>query len=274
MTANKIIFLILSLPLLLGLAFSPGAAQEGSVTELTVFAAASLTEAFQALAMAFEAKHPGTKIRFNFGGTQQLVQQIIQGAKADLLASANSKQMKIAITAGVIDTTHVGVFARNRLVVVLPRDNPARLRDLRDLAKPNVKVVLADSSVPVGQYAMQFLDRCSAPGEFGNSFKKGVLNNVVSYEENVRAVLSKIQLGEADAGIVYSSDISHDALHLIRRVDFPDRLNIIAEYPAGVVRGSGRHALAEEFLEYIRSGEAGQVLSKFGFTPRTAQAGR
>jgi molybdate transport system substrate-binding protein len=269
MTAHKVLVFTLALPVLLGMTLSTGAVDDGGVHELTVFAAASLTEAFRALAVAFEAKHPGTRVRFNFGGSQQLVQQIINGARADVFASANAKQLKVAITAGIIDTGYVGVFARNRLVVVTPGDNPARLRELRDLAKPDVKVILADSSVPVGQYAIQFLDRCSNPGELGNSFKKAVLKNVVSYEENVRAILSKVELGECDAGIVYSSDISQDSLRRTRRIDIPDRLNIVAEYPAGVVRGTAVHPLAEKFIDYLRSAEAGTVLGRFGFMPGT-----
>ena len=248
-------------------------AQPEPNAELTVFAAASLTEAFQTLGKTFGAGHPPVKIVFNFGGSQQLAQQIVQGARADLFAPASMKQMAIAIKAGLIDTTLLRVFARNRLVVILPRNNPAHLAGLKDLAKPGLKVVLADSSVPAGQYALQFLDRCSQSREPGPSFKRDVLRNVVSYEENVRAVLSKVRLDECDAGIVYSSDIARDTSREIRRIDIPDQLNIIAEYPIAIVRETRSPEVAKEFLEYILSDEGGRVLANFGFIA-ASRAGR
>jgi len=248
-------------------------AQSASTTELTVFAAASLTEAFQALGKNFEATHPSTKFVYNFGGSQQLVQQIVQGAEADIFASASLKQMTTAVSHGVIDTPRVRVFARNRLVLILPKENPGDLHALTDLAKQNIKVVLADSSVPVGQYALQMLDRCSKSGEFRESFRSDVLRNVVSYEENVRAVLSKVQLGECDAGIVYSSDLVHDSTGQVQRIDIPDRLNVIAEYPVAIVRGTKSPQRAGEFLNYILSVEGQRVLSSFGFI-EVSPAGR
>jgi len=242
-----------------------GIPQSQEKTKLHVFAAASLSEAFRALGKAFELKHPGVEIQFNFGGSQQLVQQIVQGADADILASANMKQMGIAVKSGVIDTSLPKVFARNRLVVVLPKTNPARLATLNDLAKPGVKLVLADSSVPAGQYALQILGRCSAMKEFGSSYRKNVLKNVVSYEENVLAVLSKVRLDECDAGIVYTSDISRDSTHEILRIYIPDDLNIIAEYPIAIVRESKAKSVAGSFIEYVLSDEGGRALSDFGF---------
>jgi molybdate transport system substrate-binding protein len=130
-----------------------------------------------------------------------------------------------------------------------------------------VKIVLADSSVPAGQYAAQILDRCSAMKEFGASFSKNVLKNVVSYEENVRAVLSKVKLDECDAGIVYTSDISGDSTHDIMRVYIPDDLNIIAEYPIAVVKESKEKSLAASFMNYVLSDEGARTLTKFGFIP-------
>ena len=244
---------------------SPAVAQTGQNKELTVFAAASLTEAFQTLGRSFEATHDSLTIRFNFGGSQQLVQQIIHGAKADLFAPAGMKQMNMAVGAGLVDSSLIRVFARNRLVVIVPKNNPAHVRELKDLATPKLKLVLADSSVPVGQYAIRFLERCSRTEGFASSFRKQVLGNVVSYEENVRAVLSKVRLDECDAGIVYSSDIARDSVHEISRIPIPDQLNIIAEYPLAVVSGSGNPKIAAQFLEYVLSDAGGRVLSQFGF---------
>jgi molybdate transport system substrate-binding protein len=239
--------------------------QSGEKTELHVFAAASLSEAFRALGKTFERQHPGVEIQFNFGGSQQLVQQIVQGADADVLASANMKQMGIAVKSGVMDSSLPRIFARNRLVVILPKTNPGRLATLNDLAKPGVKLVLADSSVPAGQYALQIFDRCSAMKEFGDSFRTNVMKNVVSYEENVLAVLSKVKLDECDAGIVYTSDISRDSTLEVMRIYIPDDLNIIAEYPIAIVKESKARSLAASFIEYVISDEGGRTLSDFGF---------
>ncbi len=251
--------------LLLGEMNQPLVAQTGTTTELTVFAAASLSEAFQTLGNNFEARHHGVKLQFNFGGSQQLVQQMVQGAKADIFASANMKQMTGAIKSGVIDTATVRTFARNRLVVIVPKDNPAHLTQLKDLAKGNIKLILADSSVPAGQYSLQVLDLCSKLHEFGASFRHNVLKNVVSYEENVRAVLIKVRIGECDAGIVYTSDIVHDSLQSVHRIEIPDSLNVIAEYPVALVREGTSRRLAGEFLEYLLSDEGSRVLWEYGF---------
>ncbi len=265
MTVRRTLSTFLAVSFLLWMAQPRLFARTGRRTELTVFAAASLTEAFQTLGRNFEEQHPSTRILFNFGGSQQLVQQVVHGAEADILALANMKQMNIAIAAGVIDTPSVRVFARNRLVIILPADNPAHLMEIKDLAKADVKIVLADSSVPAGQYALQILDKCSHSASFGKSFKDRVLSRVVSYEENVRAVFSKVQLGECDAGIVYSSDIAHDSVRRVQHIDIPDSLNMIAQYPLAIVLGTTSHQSALEFLEYVLSTAGEGVLSTFGF---------
>ena len=156
----------------------------------------------------FEADHPGVTAVFNFAGSQQLAQQINEGAPADVFASANKKQMDVVIEAGGIVSGTQQTFAKNRLVVIFPKDNPAGLAELKDLANPDSKLVLAAKEVPVGQYSLDFLDKAVADTAFGATFKDDVLKNVVSYEDNVKAVLTKVALGEADAGIVYLSDIS------------------------------------------------------------------
>jgi molybdate transport system substrate-binding protein len=270
MTTQKTIEYIFIVLILVFMSRTQLGAQREITTELNVFAAVSLTEAFQTLGKSFEAAHPSVHVRFNFGGSQQLVQQIVQGAKADIFASANMKQMKVAATSGMIDTTSIRTFARNRLVIVLPKENPVHLNELRDLTMPKIKIVLADSSVPVGQYALQVLDHCSTAKELGTTFKAEVLKNVVSYEENVRAVLSKVQLGECDAGIVYTSDIVHDTAHQVGRIEIPDRVNAIAEYPIGVVRKAASNALSVEFITYILSEEGKRVFSTFGFIEMTS----
>jgi molybdate transport system substrate-binding protein len=131
-------------------------------TTLNVFAAASLTGAFGEMGKNFEAKNPGVKVVFNFAGSQQLAQQIGQGADADVFASANTTQMNNVIKSGQIDANASRVFIKNKLVVVFPKDNPKNITKLQDIAAPGVKVILADKSVPAGQYALDFLDKASA----------------------------------------------------------------------------------------------------------------
>ncbi len=235
--------------------------------EVIVFAAASLTEAFTELGGLFEAAHPGSSVIFNFAGSQQLAQQLGEGAPADLFASANARQMEVAIEAGRVLTETQQSFVQNRLVVIYPSDNPAGLSSLEGLAAPGVKLVLAAAEVPVGEYALAFLDRAGQEGALGAEFKAGALANVVSYEENVRAVLSKVLLGEADAGIVYASDISPANAAEVGRLDIPEAWNTIASYPVAPVSDAAHPALAQRFIELLLSAEGQALLARYGFDP-------
>jgi molybdate transport system substrate-binding protein len=236
-------------------------------TDLNVFAAASLKEAFEAIGKDFEAANPGVTVVYNFAGSQQLAQQIGQGAPADVFASPNRAQMDNVIRSGQIVSGAERIFVRNRLVVIYPRENPAELTTLQDLAKPNVKIVFADQAVPVGQYALDFLTKASQLPEFTTAYSATVLKNVVSYEENVRAVLGKVALGEADAGIVYTSDITGDSAQKVGRIDIPDNLNVIAVYPIGPISGSPQTDLAVRYIDYVLSTEGQQILADYGFIP-------
>ena len=170
--------------------------------ELTIFTAASLTDAFKDMAAQIEPANPGTKLTFNFAGSPTLRTQLAQGARADVFASADEPNMAGAEEDGTI-TGQPQIFARNVLVVVVPVKNTAGIQTLQDLAKPNIKLVLTNKEVPVGNYARQALEKMSQNPAFGSDFSKRVLANLVSEETNVRQVAAKVQLGEADAGIVY-----------------------------------------------------------------------
>ncbi|HEY8369057.1 MAG TPA: molybdate ABC transporter substrate-binding protein, partial [Thermodesulfobacteriota bacterium] len=188
-------------------AVATGASVAAPVEELTVFAAASLTEAFRDIGAAFEQANPGVRVVFNFGGSPQLRQQIEQGARADVFASANQAQMDALKSQGLLwgpDRT----FARNRLVVVMPKDNPGKIRSLQDLARPGVKFLTTHRAVPVGAYTRAALEKMSQSPEFGADFASRVAANIVSEEDNVKQIVTKVQLGEVDAGVVYSSDIT------------------------------------------------------------------
>lgn len=234
-----------------------------------VFAAASLRDAFTDIGAAYSRTHPNVVVTFNFAGSDTLAQQIAQGAPADLFASANATQMDVAVKSGAIAGSGVKTFAHNRLVLIYPTANPAHIQTLRDIARPGVKVDLAARSVPVGQYALDFLAKASADPAFGPGYRAAVLKNVVSYETDVKAVLAKIVLGEADAGIVYTTDAA-TASGKVGAITIPDALNSIATYPIGVVNGSKQAAAARDVLNYIVAAQGQDRLAKYGFLPGSA----
>jgi molybdate transport system substrate-binding protein len=238
---------------------------------LTVFAAASLTDAFKEIGQAFEAANPGATLAFNFAGSQQLAQQISQGAPVDVFASANNTQMGVVIKSGQVVSGSQKTFARNRLVVIYPTANPAGLSTLQDLAKPGLKLVLADKTVPVGGYALDFLTKASKDPGFTETYSPTVLANVVSYETDVKQVLAKVSLGEADAGIVYTTDITAGAADKVGRIDIPDNLNTIAAYPIAAIQGAANATLAQKFVDYVLSTDGQAVLAKYGFLPPPAK---
>jgi molybdate transport system substrate-binding protein len=231
-----------------------------------VYAAASLTAAFTDVGKAFEAANPGIQVSFNFAGSQALRTQIEQGARADVFASADTKNMDPLKTQGLVvgDTP---IFTRNRLVVITPKDNPAGITTLKDLAKAGLKLDIADASVPVGNYTLQFLDKLSADPGYGADFKNQVLARVVSNENDVKQVVSKVALGEADAGVVYATD-AQAATDKLTTIEIPDQFNVIAVYPIAVVKGSANAALAQKFVDYVLSADGQAVLHKYGFAPR------
>lgn len=235
--------------------------------ELTVFAAASLTAAFTEAAAQFEAHYPGTKVVFQFAGSDQLAEQILQGAPADIFASANSKQMEKVVEGGEVAQDAAQNFAHNRLVVVYPSDNPGNINSLVDLAKPDLKLVLAGSSVPVGAYSLAFLEKAAALPEYTESYSPTVLANVVSYEDNVKSVFSKVALGEADAGIVYTTDVSPESADKVKTLEIPNELNTVASYPIAVTKRAAQPELAAAFVAYILSPEGQTILAKYGFVP-------
>jgi molybdate transport system substrate-binding protein len=243
---------------------SPGASSQP--VKLTVFAAASLKGAFTEIGTAYSKARSNVTITFNFAGSDALAQQITQGAPADIFASANTKQMDVVVKGQEITGSGVKTFAHNRLVLIYPSANPAQIQSLQDIGKPGVKVDLAAASVPVGQYALDFLGKASADPSFGASFKANVLKNVVSYETDVKSVLAKVALGEADAGIVYTTDATTEA-GKVGTVAIPDALNSIATYPIGVVKSSQQAAAAQDLLAYIVGADGQAVLAKYGFLP-------
>lgn len=234
--------------------------------QLTVFAAASLTAAFERIGADLEAAHPGLRVEYNFAGSQALVTQIAEGADADVFAAAGPEPMDVALAAGLIDAQPIDI-ARNRLAIVVPKENPGEMSSAVDLAKPGLKLVLAAPDVPVGRYAREAICAMGADvPSYGEGFVDRVTANVVSEEDNVKAVLAKVRLGEADAGIVYTTDITPDVTDNVHVIAIPSAVNVVARYPIAPVRG-GDIALAGAFIAYLLGPEGQATLQAFGFEP-------
>jgi len=227
-------------------------------SRLHVFAASSLTEAFQELEGAFEVANENADVSLAFGGSQVLRLQIEQGAPADVFASADESHMDALVRTGRVEGSKV--FAHSELAVVVPLDNPAKIESFADLPRAN-RLVLGVPTVPVGRYSRELLQR--AAESFGPEFSAQVLAHVVSEESNVRLVRAKVELGEADAAIVYRTDVTPSS-H-VRVVPIPAVLNVRADYYIGVVEDSTHVELARRWIAYIQSEEGRRILAKHGF---------
>ena len=233
---------------------------------LTVFAAASLTDALTILTPLLEEQNPSLRVMLNFDGSQRLALQIEHGAKADVFASADERWMARVQAHGLITGTPQA-FACNELVVIMPRTNPGQIKRLEDLARSGVQVAIAADAVPVGRYTRDVLVKLQEAPRFGGDYAARVLRNVVSEEDQVRAVVGKVELGEVDAGIVYRSDASGAAAENLQMLRIPPAYNIVATYPVAALRDSGNPEAARRFIEVLLS-EAGQrVLRAQHFLP-------
>ena len=223
-------------------------------TELTVFAASSLTGAFTQMGTDFEAANPGVHVTFNFGSSTDLAAQIASEGTADVFASASGTAMDAAAAdPGVEDQAD---FATNQLVIITPSDDPANIGSVDDLANDGVQVVLAAEGVPVGDYTREMLDNAG--------ISKDVMANVVSNEPDDAAVVAKVSSGEADAGIVYTSDI---ATADVGSVAVPGDINVTATYPIAVITGAPQADLATSFVTYVTGAQGQTTLASFGFGP-------
>jgi molybdate transport system substrate-binding protein len=246
------------------LSMSAGFAQ--SPDELIVFTAASLTGAFGEIGEIYE-NETGIHVAFNFDGSQALRTQLENGAYADLFASANTKQMNAVRESRLMNNSSVAIFTRNKLSLIIPKDNPAKITNLSDLARPGVKIVMGTKDVPVGDYALQIIARLGNDSAYGPDYERDVLANVISQETNVNYVVTKVALGEADAGFAYVSDVTQDMISKIDKIVIPDEYNIIAEYPLGMLMESKYPAESQRFMDLVMSDEGRAVLEKYGFDP-------
>src|ERR671912_514730 len=239
-----------------------GGKQQGGT--LTVLAASSLIDAFGVLANRFEEQNPGVKVKQSFESSSTLLAQIQQGAPADVFASAAEEEMNTAVKEGLVNG-EPDVFVKNREIVMVPKDNPANIRRFRDVAKPDVKLVLAGKDVPAADYALEILGK--AKGEYGADFEKDVLSNVVSRESDVRASVNRVVVGDADATFGYASDYTVDVRNRVKVVPIPPDLNIIATYPIAALKVAKHPALAKKWVELVTSKEGQRVLKKWNFEP-------
>ncbi|MGA5204025.1 molybdate ABC transporter substrate-binding protein [Streptomyces variegatus] len=219
--------------------------------EVTVFAAASLQESFTTLGERFEKRHPGTKVTFSFGGSDSLAASITAGAPADVFASASPKTMKIVTDAGDASGPPVA-FVRNELEIATLPGNPHKVSSLEDLTAPGLKVVLCDKEVPCGAAARKALDA------------SGLKLTPVSYEQDVKAALTKVELKEADAAVVYKTDVEA-AGDKVQGVRFPESADAVNDYPIALLKDARNAEAAEAFIALVRSAEGQKVLSGAGF---------
>ncbi|WP_329414500.1 molybdate ABC transporter substrate-binding protein [Streptomyces sp. NBC_00704] len=218
---------------------------------VTVFAAASLEESFTTLGEEFEKAHPGTKVAFSFGGSDTLAASITAGAPADVFASASPKTMAIVTDGGDAEGTPA-TFVRNRLEIATLPGNPDEIASLKDLTKSSLKVVLCDKAVPCGAAAHKALDA------------SGLELTPVSYEEDVKSALNKVVLKEADAAVVYRTDVKA-AGDKVEGVDFPESAQAVNAYPITLLKGSENTGTAKAFIALVRSAVGQKVLTDAGF---------
>jgi molybdate transport system substrate-binding protein len=230
--------------------------------DLVVMAASSLTNAFDEIGAAFAAANPGVAILPSYASSSDLATQLVEGAPADVFASANSKQMGVAADAGRI-AGEPAIFVTNRLTIIVPADNPAGIETYADLANPGVKLVLGAPDVPIRDYSDQSI---ALMGDA--DFQADVYANLVSEEPNVRQVATKVSLGEADAGIVYTSDVTPDIAASVLMIEIPDEMNVLATYPIAVVEGAPQPELAQAFVDFVLGPDGQAILASWGFGPK------
>jgi molybdate transport system substrate-binding protein len=232
---------------------------------LTVFGAASLTEFLQQAEQVFESEHPGTRLTLNLAASSRLRIQIEHGAPADVFLSANTLHMNGLVEAKLAQSPTV--FAHNRLVIVLPQANPAHIDHPADLARPDLKLVIAAAETPIGRYTRISFDKMDASGEYGDDFKARAIANVRSNEPTVKAVVAKVLLGEADGGVCYASDVTAALRPKVKVVDIPDDVNVVADYPIALVAGSRNERLARQFIAFVLAPQGQRLLAHHGFIP-------
>lgn len=236
---------------------------EGNVV---AFTAASLSGVSPALAEGFEKMYPGHKVVFNLAGTQAIKTQVQNGAYADVFISASNKYTTELTNGGYFVTGTVKPLTSNYVIVILPADNPANIKSLADLAKPGVKIAMADKSVPVGAATVGVMTNMAKSSEYGNAWNSSVYDNVVTYETSEPAVAAKVQLGEVDAGFVYESTYTAGG-DKYQSLSIAKSLNYLQTYSIGILKESTSKGAAADFETFMLSSSGQQILKDYGFRP-------
>lgn len=235
--------------------------------ELSVFAASSLVGVMDDMKPAFEAVHPGVTIIANIDGTASLETQLKEGAYADIFLPASTKNMENMKKAGLMQNESIIPYATNRMSIIVPVDNPANITTLADLAKPGIKIVSVTKDVPVRKYTEQILNNTAQDPEYGQAYVDAFRANVISEEVNAAAGVAKVALGEGDAAISYSTDVTDDVSDEVTIIEIPERINVVGLYEAGIMSESTQPKLAQEFITLLTSDTGKAILQDYGFTP-------
>lgn len=258
-----------SIGLILALASMMSSAGSEESPQLTVFCGAGLSGAFNEIGQLYQ-NASGIMVEFNFDGAPALRAQIEQGAYADLLACADYKHMNALRAEGYVNNSTVRTFAENEMAVVLPLHNPANILSLADLARPGTLVLMGTPELPAGYHAREVLSKLANDSEYGPDYRDKVMANIVSQETTVNRIVSKVALGEADAGFAFASDVSPAMVGKVTKISIPDRYNVAVDFPIGALKQSRQAREAQNFIDLVISPQGQAVLEKYEFIPAAA----
>jgi len=238
--------------------------------EIIVFCGAGLTGAFNEIGQLYQ-NASGISVKFNFDGVPALRAQIEQGAYADVLVTSNLKHMNGLQAEGYINNSTVKIFAENKIAVVVPIDNPANISHLADLARPGIMILIGTKDLPAGDYARTVLEKLANDSEYGPDYRDKVMANIVSEETTVNRIVSKVALGEADAGFAFISDVSPEMVGKITKISIPERYNVKGYFPIGALAQSSHPVEVQNFIDLVMSPEGQKVLEDYEFIPVAAR---
>lgn len=246
------------------------AAEQNQTKDVTIFAAASLTGALGDITKNYDAAHPDVNITSNYDSSGTLQKQIEQGAPADLFLPAATSNIDALAKENLVDNKSAIKYATNELALIVPKDNPANIKGLADLAKKDIKIVIGGKDVPVGKYTQQMLNNTAKDTSLGADFVKAFKANVVSEETNVAGVVTKVGLGEADAGIAYKSDVTKDLAEKVTIIPIDTKYNVIAVYDAVVLNDSKQKETADDIAKFLTTADSQKILTDYGFKAAAA----
>lgn len=232
---------------------------------IVILAASSLSEPFKEMIPPFTAAHPGVSVQMTFGNSLSLANQIVEGAPADVFASVSDEQMQVVIEGGRVEANAPQPFIRNELAALISTTSGTGMTTLQDFATPGNAVVLVDDNLPVGAATQEYLENANFDPGFDASYKESVLANVVSYEDTVRAALNQLELGQADATILYTSDAKTALPGTVTVINIPDEINVPSVYPIAPLSDSQYPDTAQDFINFVLSEEGQTILRTYGF---------